>query len=209
MLLRRGSETITNAGQARKAIMLSTLNCGGNPSISNTLLLQAKPLAQNVIAQRVIQRMLVIREPGQLSLETLVGIFAVSQVAMRLEGRRIHQQGRSRWQDRVQAVKDCEPVGIDERLEPTPHFELAVLRAQPAQKTQFHNLVQVRVHAIEQARFVGGIEKEQAHLIGDVVAPDHQRRVATGGIEFGQLLAQQNEDQAERETEWAALHGGV
>ena len=64
----------------------------------------------------------------------------------------------------------------------------------------------MRVHAVEQARFVGGIGQEQAHLIGDVVAPDHEPRVATGGIEFGQLLAQQNEDQADRETERAALH---
>ena len=57
--------------------------------------------------------MLVIREPGPLSRETLVGIFAAPQVAMRLKGRRIHQQGTHRWQDRTQAVKDCEPVGID------------------------------------------------------------------------------------------------
>ena len=45
--------------------MSSMLNCGGNPSISNTLLLQAKPLAQNVIARRVIGRMLVIGKPGR------------------------------------------------------------------------------------------------------------------------------------------------
>ena len=89
--------------------MSSMLNCGGNLSISNSLLLQAKPSAQNIIAQRVIQHMLVSREPGQLSRETLVGIFAAPQVAMRLEGRRIHSQGTHRWQGRTQAVKDCEP----------------------------------------------------------------------------------------------------
>lgn len=93
--------------------MLSILNCVGHPSISNSLLLQAEPLAQNVISQHVIQRMLVIREPDQLPRETLIGIFAVPQVAMRLEGRRIHQQGTRRWQGRTQALKDCEPVGID------------------------------------------------------------------------------------------------
>ena len=49
--------------------MSPMLNCGDKPSIS-------KPLAQDVIAQRVIQRMLVIREPDQLGRETLVGIFA-------------------------------------------------------------------------------------------------------------------------------------
>ena len=57
--------------------------------------------------------MLVIREPGQLSRETLVGIFAAPQVAMRLKGRRIHQRGTYRWQGRTQAVKDCEPMGVN------------------------------------------------------------------------------------------------
>jgi len=189
--------------------MLSTLNCGGNPSISNTLLLQAKPLAQNVIAQRVIQHMLVIREPGQRSLETLVGIFAASQVAMRLEGRRIHQQGTYRWQDRTQAVKDCEPVVSTNALSTCRTSNWPSCTHSRRKKPSSTILIQVRVHAIEQARFVGGIGKEPAHLISDVVAPDHEPRIATGGIEFGQLLAQRNVDRADRETEWAPLHGGV
>ena len=64
------------------------------------------------------------------------------------------------------------------------------LPAQALQKAQLHYLVQVRVHAVEQARLVAGLRQKQPHLLGDLIAPDHQPGFAAGGVEFGQLLAQ-------------------
>jgi hypothetical protein len=82
-----------------------------------------------------------------------------------------------------------QPLRVDEGFQNAAHFEVVILPAHAPQKTQFDDLVEVRIDAIEQACFVGGIGQEQANLVGHLVAADDEARVSAGGIELGEALA--------------------
>lgn len=100
-----------------------------------------------------------------------------------------------------------EPISPVSRMLSPPgcrRLELVLLSPQAVQEAEFDDLVQVCIHAVEQARLIAGLRQEQAHLLGDLVAADHQARFATGGIELRQFLAQQDQDQADRITELTA-----
>src|SRR5450830_769712 len=74
------------------------------------------------------------------------------------------------------------------------------------QKPQLDDLVNVGVHPVEKTRFVGGIGHEQADCIDDLLAIDHQPRVPRDGVEFGELFAQQDKNEADRVAQLAPLY---
>ena len=97
-----------------------------------------------------------------------------------------------------------EPLGVDEGLENPADFELVMTPVETAQETHVDDAVQVGVDAVHQAGLVDGIGHENAHHFDDVLAAEDQSCVAAGGVEPGQLLAQQCDQQADRITELAA-----
>jgi hypothetical protein len=103
-------------------------------------------------------------------------------------------------------VELVQPLAIDKGLQDPAHLELVVAPVQPTQKSQLDDPVDMLVDAVQEARLVAGVGQEQAHQFDDVLAAEDQPRVAAGGVEFGELLAQQHEQQADRIGERAARH---
>ena len=95
-------------------------------------------------------------------------------------------------------VELSKPLGVDERPQDAPHLVGLVAAFQGPEKAKFDHLGDVAAHAVVQLGLVGGIWQEQPHHIKDFGASNHKTRVAALGVEFGELLAQQRQQQAYR-----------
>jgi hypothetical protein len=86
-------------------------------------------------------------------------------------------------------LKVRQPLGINERLENAPNFELVVLVAQPSQESKVHNLVDVHINPVHQLGLIGAARHEQLYEIDKLIAREYEARVAANRIMLGQFLA--------------------
>ena len=79
-----------------------------------------------------------------------------------------------------------------------PVLHTAGSRLESAQKAQIDHLGESRVHLVDQPGLVGAIGQEHSHQLGNLVAREHQPRVAATSVELGQALSEQRQHQAYR-----------
>ena len=109
-------------------------------------------------------------------------------------------------------VEVGEPLRVDEGLEDAAHLVAGGRGGAGAggleagEEAELDDLVDVGLDLVDQARLVGAFGQEHAHQLDDVVAPEHQAGVAAAGVELGELLAQQGEQQAHRVGQRPARH---
>ena len=101
-------------------------------------------------------------------------------------------------------VEVGEPLAVDIRLEDTADLVdlLGVLRR--TQEAEPLHLADVLVDLVDEAGLVARSRQEDAEHLGDLVAGEHQPRITALGVELGELLPQQREQQADVEGQRAA-----
>ena len=94
-------------------------------------------------------------------------------------------------------VELAQPLPVDERLEDPAHLVAGRAAAQPAQEAEIDDLGEVAVDGRDQPRLVAAVGQEDAHQLDELVAAEHQPGVGADGVELGELLAQQGQQQAD------------
>lgn len=85
----------------------------------------------------------------------------------------------------------------------TEYFYTVFLSAQLAHETEVHSPIETRVDAVEEPNFIACFRQEEPHHLHNLFTSKDEPRIAPRRIVLSQFLAQEREEQANLETEWA------
>jgi hypothetical protein len=91
-----------------------------------------------------------------------------------------------------------QPLSVDKRLDNPPYFDHLPLPPQTADKTKLGDFIQSGIDLIDQLDFIAPGRKKNPDQFHHLVTGKNQARVAATGVKFGELLAQQRQQQTDR-----------